>query len=94
MAIIKELNSSYGVSASYHRILAVSINVVNKEVVIAVASYLTKKARNEGCDPLDIIDIEVPKEDYDSFLTEPIMIASYHWLKNNVVGFEESEDDL
>lgn len=93
MAIIADLNSSYGVIASYHRVTCVSINALVKEVTICVASYVSKEKRDEGFDPIDSVDITVPTDDYEQFLDSNIFSASYNWLKENVEGFEDATDD-
>jgi len=94
MAIIKELNSSYGIQVSYHKITVISINYVKKKVVIGVVSYLDKKIRSENYSPIDTIDVEVPAEDYPLFLSTNVIVVAYQWLKDNVVGFEDATDDL
>jgi len=93
MAIIADLNSSYGVKACYHRVTCVSINALVKEVTICVSSYVSKEKRDEGYDPIDAIDITVPEDDYEQFLNVNIYSASYNWLKENVEGFEDATDD-
>ena len=93
MAIVADLNSSYGVVASYHRVTCVSINALIKEVTICVSSYVSKEKRDEGFDPIDSVDITVPTDDYDLFLDGNIYSASYNWLKENVEGFEDATDD-
>lgn len=93
MAIKKELESTYGVSPDYHRVVCVSINALTKIVTICVSSYINKEARQNGCDAIDTIDIQTPAEDYDSFLSGNIYECAYSWLKANVEGFEEAEDD-
>jgi hypothetical protein len=93
MAIKADLNSSYGVVASYHRVTCVSINALIKEITICVASYVSKEKREEGFDPIDSVDITVPSDDYESFLNGSIYSAAYNWLKENVEGFEDAEDD-
>lgn len=93
MAIIKELESSYGVSPKYHRVVCVSINALQKQVTICVASYISKDTRTKGCEAIDMVDITVPEEDYELFLNGNIYECSYKWLKDNVDGFEEAEDD-
>ena len=93
MAIKKALNSSYGVKAYYHRVTCVSINALLKEVTICVASYISKELRDDGYEPIDSIDISVPSSDYESFLKGDIYAAAYNWLKENIEGFEDSEDD-
>lgn len=93
MAIIKELNSSYGIKPSYHRITNISLNAIDKEVVICVGSYISNETRDKGCDPIDTIDILIPKEDYESFLVGDVFKAGYKWLKENVIGLEDGIDD-
>ena len=93
MAIKADLNSSYGVVASYHRVTCVSINALIKEITICVASYVSKEKREEGFDPIDSVDITVLSDDYESFLNGSIYSAAYNWLKENVEGFEDAEDD-
>jgi hypothetical protein len=93
MALFKELGSSYGITASYHRVTCVSINALTKEVTICVASYVSKEKRDEGCEFIDSLDIYVPADDYEKFLGGNVLSCAYAWLKDNVEGFEEAEDD-
>ena len=92
MAIIKELSTSFGCSADYHRITNISINYKFKKVIICVASYLTKESRRDNYNPVEEVDIEVPQEDFNLFLDTNVINIAYIWLKNNVVGFDESID--
>lgn len=94
MAIIKELNSSYGCSVTYHRLTNISINYKNKKVILCVASYLSKESRATMCEALEEVDIEVPVEDISLFLDTNVIENAYNWLKTNVVGFEDALDDL
>lgn len=94
MAIISELDSKIGIKASYHRVLAVNINYKDKKVVICVASYIDKETRKNNYQPIEVIDIEIPKSDYHLFLGNDLQVFSYHWLKENVVGFEDALDDF
>ena len=93
MALVKELKSTYGVSPSYHRVTSVSLNAMEKEAIVCVGSYLSKEVREKGCDPIDAIDILVPKEDYPRFLEGNAFSAAYRWLRENVVGLEDAKDD-
>jgi hypothetical protein len=94
MAIIKEMDSKFGVSLSYHRIIAFNINYVAKKAVICVASYHSKEARANHSAPLEEIDIEVPESDFYLFSEASPIIQGYQWLKDNVVGFDDSIDDF
>ena len=92
MAILKELDSIYGINHNYHRVVCVSINALRREVTICLASYFSKEIRDNGGQPIETIDINVPSEDYDLFLNGNIYQVSYCWLKENVIGFEEATD--
>jgi hypothetical protein len=94
MAIIKDMQSKYGVALSYHRITAFNINYVTKKAVICVASYLSKEARANLSAPLEEIDIEVPGSDFALFQNANPIEQGYLWLKDNVEGFDESIDDF
>ncbi len=94
MAIIKELNSNVGVNVSYHRVVAVNINYIEKTVNIGLASYVDLEKRTSKCRPLEVVDIRVPKEDFNLFLKSNPIKASYKWLKHNVDGFEDALDDF
>ena len=69
-----------------------SINALKREVTICLASYFSKEIRDNGGQPIETIDINVPSEDYDLFLEGNIYQVSYCWLKENVIGFEEAAD--
>lgn len=93
MAIIKELNTKFGVGASYHRITAFNISYSQKKIVICVASYLSKKARANKSVPMEEIDIEIPTDDFSLFLNTNPIEQAYNWLKENAIGFEDAVDD-
>lgn len=94
MAIIKVLNSNVGIDVTYHRVVAVNINYLEKTVNIGLASYIDAEKRTDNCRPLEIVDISVPKEDFNLFLKSNPIKVSYNWLKNNVNGFDDAVDDL
>ena len=94
MAIIKNMQTKFGIVLSYHRITAFNINYAAKKAVICVASYLSKEARANQSIPLEEIDIEVPSIDFALFQNTNPIAQGYLWLKENVVGFDESLDDF
>ena len=94
MAIIKNMDSKFGLSLFYHRITAFNINYASKKAVLCVASYLSKEARANKSVPLEEIDIEIPISDYPLFQNTIPIQQGYLWLKANVVGFEDALDDL
>ena len=94
MAIINELDTKFGVQASYHRITAFNISYSAKKIVLCVATYLSKKARQNLSEPIDEIDIEIPQSDYSTFLDTNPIERGYLWLKENVIGFEDAADDF
>jgi len=93
MAIIKELNTKFGVGASYHRITAFNISYTSKKITVCVASYLSKEARANQKDPIEEIDIAIPFSDFSQFLDVNPIVEGYNWLKQNVIGFEDAVDD-
>ncbi len=94
MAIIKNLESRVGIEVTYHRIIGVNINYLQKKIVLCVASYISKDTRIGNCDPLEVVDIEVPEIDFDLFVNDDPREIAYLWLKDNVEGFEQSFDDI
>lgn len=94
MAIIKKLNSNVGIDVSYHRVIGVNINYHEKRVNITLASYINANKRVQKYKPLEVVDIEVPKVDFDIFVECDPRKAAYKWLKVNVEGFDEARDDL
>jgi hypothetical protein len=94
MAIIKDMQSKFGVALSYHRITAFNINYVTKKAIICVASYLSKEARANLSAPLEEVDIEVPVSDFTLFQNSSPIKQGYLWLKDNVEGFDDSIDDF
>lgn len=94
MAIIKELDTKFGVQASYHRITAFNINYAAKQVVLCVASYASKEKRAYNKAPIEEVDIAIPINDFSLFLHSSPLEIGYLWLKENVVGFEDSMDDF
>jgi hypothetical protein len=93
MAIIKSMQSKYGLALHYHRITSINLNYQHHKVILCVASYLSKEARASKCIPLEEIDIEVPASDTPLFQGPNPLYAGYQWLKENVIGFEDSLDD-
>lgn len=94
MAIIKSMNSKFGLSLSYHRITAFNINYAHRKAVLCVASYLSKETRANRSQPLEEVDIEIPISDFVLFQNTNPIRQGYLWLKENVVGFEDALDDL
>lgn len=94
MAIIKELETKYGIQASYHRITAFNISYTRKNIVLCVATYLSKEARQNQSEPMEEIDIEIPHGDFTTFLEANPIERGYLWLKENVIGFEDATDDF
>ena len=94
MAIIKKLKSSVGIDVSYHRVVHININYHEKQVNIGLASYIDLDKRIGNFKPLEVVDIEVPKEDFNLFKHNNAIKIAYEWLKVNVEGFDKGTDDL
>ena len=94
MAIIKKLKSGVGIDVSYHRVVHININYHDKQVNIGLASYIDLDKRIGKYKPLEVVDIEVPSEDFHLFIKDNVIKSAYDWLKLNVEGFDKSKDDL
>jgi hypothetical protein len=94
MAIIRELETKFGIKASYHRITAFNISYSHKKISLCVATYISKEARANFNQPVEEIDIEIPFGDFTSFLNVNPIERGYVWLKENVIGFEDAVDDF
>lgn len=94
MAIIKNLKSRVGIDISYHRVLATNINYKDKTIIICLASYVSLESRIGMFDPLEVVDIEVPKDDFNLFIGVDPLEMTYLWLKDNIEGFDDAVDDL
>ena len=94
MAIIKSMNSKFGIPISYHRITAFNINYAQRKAVLCVASYLSKEARASRSQPFEEVDIEIPAADFSLFQNRTPISQGYLWLRANVVGFEDAVDDF
>jgi hypothetical protein len=94
MAIIRQLETKFGIGASYHRITAFNISYSNKKISLCVATYISKEARASFNQPVEEIDIEIPFSDFKSFLNVNPIERGYLWLKENVIGFEDAIDDF
>ena len=94
MAIIKELDTKFGVQASYHRITAFNINYAAKQIILCVAFLCIKEKRALNKAPIEEVDIAIPMNDFSLFLNSSPLETSYLWLKENVIGFDDSMDDF
>lgn len=94
MAIIRALETKFGIKATYHRITAVNINYMHKTIVLCVSTYISKDTRQHTNQPIEEIDIDIPQADYKNFLNVNPIEQGYHWLKENVIGFEDATDDF
>lgn len=60
MAIIKTIETPYGVPANYHRIKKVEINTDLNEIIIDLELYTTETAKKNGLKPLSTEQIKIP----------------------------------
>lgn len=52
MAVIKDFQTNFGITANYHRLLKVEIISENKMIELVVGVYVSEEARNQGGVPL------------------------------------------
>lgn len=79
MAIIKEKSTNFGISASYHKLDRVELDIKNSEVLVYIATYPSAEARASATSPISIEKITVPfwrlKQDPRSLFYN--MVADY-----------------
>lgn len=52
MAIIKDFQTNFGITANYHRLLKVEINSLLQQIEMTIGIYISEEARDEGGNPL------------------------------------------
>lgn len=60
MAILKDFQTQFGVTATYHRLMNVEIDSNKQVVQLIVGVYISEQARNEGGNPLWHEYVKVP----------------------------------
>jgi len=52
MALIKQVDTNYGIQASYHRLRKVELDADREELTITTAIYISEQAKQAGAAPL------------------------------------------
>lgn len=60
MALIKNFDTSFGITANYHRLVKVEIDGINNQLTMMVAIYASEEARTEGSTPLWHEYVKIP----------------------------------
>ncbi len=78
MALALEIQTRYGVPATYHKVLSAALNTLTNQLSFEIYSYASKETRDGGFQPLQTargefpsIVADVPEETIQPVLSEP-----------------------
>jgi hypothetical protein len=60
MAILKDFQTEFGVTANYHRLVKIEVDSNKQLVQLTVGIYISEEARNQGGNPLWYEYVRVP----------------------------------
>ena len=80
MALIKTIQTLYGIDAAYHRIAKVEFNYISCVSVFTVLVYASAEARDAGGEHLQVVECAIPLGCFVGDLREPsyTALASYY----------------
>jgi len=102
MALQKEIITPYGVTASYWRIIELSINYAYKIAKIRLAGYINKEARDNGVTPIEVKLFNCNPKEFDMFfdldklneLNNNPLRQAYDFIKNNSLYDNSFSDSI
>lgn len=89
MALIKTINTTYGVQANYHKIRRVELDSETETVIILVSIYVSKQAAEAGAEPLWHENVVIK---FDEFKWDP-REAFYPILRQHVASYLANAQD-
>jgi len=81
MALLKKVDTQFGVEAEYHRITLTNISWLERKAHIEIVVYANKKARDDGKQFLDGKAIDISGEQFDYTCDDNIVAKTYDKLK-------------
>lgn len=91
MALKKQIQTSYGVPAEYHKIIGTSIDWLKQTAIITVGVFVDETARREGVRPIERRAYQAEPFPFDK--TTPERVTAYEYLKA-LPKYEGAEDIL
>jgi len=64
MALLKAVNTSYGIDATYWNIYSINENFKNKTLEVAIVGYASKEVREKDMHPVGWIELTFTGDDY------------------------------
>lgn len=92
MALIKDFKTPHGVTASYHKITKIEMDILSQSATVCMAVYFSQEARDSGGSPLWYQYVVVPF----SALTSDPRKSVYGWVKDYFPSYlldAENADD-
>ncbi len=91
MALLKEIKTVYGVSASYWRIVETNINWLSRCAHVTIAGYVDGEARNTGNQPLMLMHFDFFDYNFPFTKEEAVRREAYEAIKT-MPEFAGAED--
>ena len=104
MALIKNIQTEYGIEAGYWKISRISIDTIKKEISFTLNLYIDKEHQQKELGEMvfasAILTQEEFKPQYDKYFRKDegenykdIYTACYMYAKDNMEFFKDAEDD-
>ena len=87
MALLKAVNTDFGIDANYWNIYSISEDFKNKSLEVVINGYVSKEVRDENLNPVAWNNLTFAGDDYIQDATREIL---YNKLKTTI--FVESTD--
>jgi hypothetical protein len=81
MALVVDIEGETGAIAKYWRVIEVNMNYYASVGSVALAGYITKKARNDGKKPIDARQFPLQGTVFDQFTSEALTGAGENPVK-------------
>jgi len=81
MAILKKVDTAFGVEAEYHKIVLTNINWLERKAHIEIVVYVNQEAREKNKQFLDGTTIDIFDEEFDYTPDDNIVAKTYDKLK-------------
>ena len=81
MAIVKSLETGYGVTAEYHKIVTTDVNWLNSTIRITIDSFINQQARLDGKMPIIVHSYYFSGDDFTLTTNMNVVGWSYEQIK-------------
>jgi hypothetical protein len=91
MALKKQIDTKYGVTAEYHEILETYINWHQQGAIIRAGVFVNQEAKLAGSSPIAVREYSIQPSGFPFLPDRPIMADAYNYLKT-LPDYADAED--